>query len=190
VEKDSNYMYLFTDNAQRTSGRNVIADESRYAAMYGKGLKYPGQTQAVIRGLNNAFPITTMVNDKRVQWTDNKFNEYKKIIDDEIEVIKQNLQYFKGIKFAAFMPFGKGQISNMKDSAPKIWNYLNIKLMEIGIDNTGKILSSFVQKETVEEYDFDKIHEKVEAGIPISEDDMERYMEDLMERGNEVKKKC
>jgi hypothetical protein len=35
------------------------------------------------------------------------------------------------------MPFGKGAISNMKDSAPKIWNYLNTKLAEIGIDNTG-----------------------------------------------------
>lgn len=35
------------------------------------------------------------------------------------------------------MPFGKGQISNMKNSAPKIFEYMNSKLMEIGIDNSG-----------------------------------------------------
>lgn len=35
------------------------------------------------------------------------------------------------------MPFGKGQISNMKNSAPKIFEYMNSKLLEIGIDNYG-----------------------------------------------------
>ena len=44
---------------------------------------------------------------------------------------------FKGLKFAAQMQIGKGQISDMKNAAPKIWSYMNKKLMEIGIDNTG-----------------------------------------------------
>jgi hypothetical protein len=30
-----------------------------------------------------------MVDDKRTQWTDTQFDAYKKIIDDEIETIKQ-----------------------------------------------------------------------------------------------------
>jgi hypothetical protein len=137
VSQDTDYIYLFTDNAQRTSGNNLISDSSRYSAIFGLGKKYPGMTQAVIRGLNNAFPITTMVDDKRTQWTDDKFEDFKTEIDSEIKLIKNNLKDFKGIKFSAEMPFGKGVISNMKDSAPKIWNYLNIKLAEIGINNTG-----------------------------------------------------
>jgi hypothetical protein len=139
VENDSEYMYLFTDNAKRTSGSNLIPDESRYSAVYGQGNKYPTTTQAVIRGLDNAFPITTMVDDKRTQWTDDKFEEFKQEIDSEIAMIKGSISNFKGIKFSAEMPFGKGAISNMKNTAPNIWNYLNSKLAELGIDNTGDI---------------------------------------------------
>lgn len=137
AEKDTEYMYLFTDNAGRTSGSGVIDPNSWYAKKYGTDKKYASKTQAVARGLNNVYPITTMVDDKRTQWTDTQFDAYKKIIDDEIETIKQASKKYKGIKFGAEMPFGKGAISNMKDSAPKIWNYLNTKLAEIGIDNTG-----------------------------------------------------
>jgi exodeoxyribonuclease-5 len=137
AEKDTEYMYLFTDNAGRTSGSGVIDPNSWYAKKYGTDKKYAEKTQAVARGLNNVYPITTMVDDKRTQWTDTQFDAYKKIIDDEIETIKQASKKYKGIKFGAEMPFGKGAISNMKDSAPKIWNYLNTKLAEIGIDNTG-----------------------------------------------------
>jgi hypothetical protein len=137
AEKDTDYMYLFTDNAGRTSGSGTIDPNSWYAKKYGADKKYASKTQAVARGLNNVYPITTMVDDKRTQWTDAQFDEYKKIIDDEIETIKQALKNYKGVKFGAEMPFGKGAISNMKDSAPKIWNYLNTKLAEIGIDNTG-----------------------------------------------------
>ena len=57
--------------------------------------------------------------------------EYKNIIDSEIDEIHDSIQDgdFKGIKFSGLNPFGKGKISNMKESAPKIWNYLNEKNM-------------------------------------------------------------
>ena len=137
AEKDSEYMYLFTDNAGRTSGSGVINPNTWYAKKYGKDSRYASKTQAVARGLENVYPITTMVDDNRTQWTDADFDTYKKIIDDEISTIQQAAKNYKGIKFGGEMPFGKGAISNMKDSAPKIWNYLNSKLAEIGIDNTG-----------------------------------------------------
>jgi hypothetical protein len=140
VEKDKDYLYLFTDNAKRTSGKNSLNNNSPYALKYTTSypLNYPTMTQAVIRGLDNAFPITTMVDDNRTQWNDSQFNDYKKIIDDEINTIKKEQIKFKSIKFASQMPFGQGKISNMKQTAPKIWNYLNQKLKEIGIDNTGE----------------------------------------------------
>lgn len=139
VKKDTDYIYLFTDNAARTSGNNLVDPNSWYADAYGKNSKFPTKTQAVIRGLNNAFPITTMIDDKGTQWTDDKFNEFTKEINHEIRQIQESIldEGFKGIKFSAEMPFGKGAISNMKETAPKIWNYLNEKLKEIGIDNTS-----------------------------------------------------
>lgn len=155
VEQDKDYLYLFTDNARRTSGTNLISDsayEEKYSNNFNRVLYYPNTTQAVIRALDNAFPITTMVDDKKTQWTDDKFDQYKAIIDDEIRTIKENLVNFKGLKFSSQMPFGKGQISNMKESAPKIWNYLNEKLKEIGIDNTGNV--PIVMSETIDEFPF------------------------------------
>ncbi|MCX6711684.1 MAG: hypothetical protein NT139_01430, partial [Candidatus Woesearchaeota archaeon] len=89
AEKDTEYMYLFTDNAGRTSGSGVIDPNSWYAKKYGTDKKYASKTQAVARGLENVYPITTMVDDKRTQWADAQFDTYKKIIDDEIETIKQ-----------------------------------------------------------------------------------------------------
>jgi hypothetical protein len=140
VKKDSDYMYLFTDNSKRTSGSNKIIP-NWYTDKYKIQGNYPTMTQAVIRGLENAFPITTMVDDRRTQWKDSQFEEYKSIIDSEIDEIHDSIQDgdFKGIKFSGLNPFGKGKISNMKESAPKIWNYLNQKLKEIGIDNTGDL---------------------------------------------------
>jgi protein involved in temperature-dependent protein secretion len=95
-------------------------------------------TQAVIRGLENAYPITTMVDDHRTQWTDYKFGQYKVIIDDEIEQILNILRTgkYKGIKYSNMMTFGKGKISNMKETSPLCWEYLNIKLKKIKINNT------------------------------------------------------
>lgn len=138
VMNDPTHLYLFTDNAKRSSGSNKMSPDTTYSKRYGQG-SYPTMTQAVIRGLENAYPITTMVDDKRTQWTDNKFDEYKKIIDSEVDHIKQAMSsgQYVGMKFAAQMPFGKGQISDMKASAPKIWQYMTNKLKALGIDNTG-----------------------------------------------------
>jgi len=60
VAKDANSLYIFTDNATRTSGSKKIDKDSWYAKKYGAGKKYPAQTTAVIRGLDNAFPVTTV----------------------------------------------------------------------------------------------------------------------------------
>ena len=142
VEKDKDYIYLFTDNSGRTSGKNIILD-GWYKDKYGQNkiLRYPTMTQAIIRGLDNAYPITTMVDDKRTQWTDDKFEEYKEIIDDEIKQIINILKTgkYKGIKFSALYPIGKGKISNMP---PLCWNYLNDKLKKFKIDNNKIITNS------------------------------------------------
>lgn len=200
IKNDSNYLYLFTDNAERASGTKNVDLNSWYAKKYQTDkrlLTYPSKTQAVARGLNNAYPITTMVDDKRTQWKDEQFEEYKKIIDDEIETIKQAIPNYKGIKFGGQMQFGKGQISDMKNSAPKIWNYLNIKLAEIGIDNTGdkpiaiKIKSTDIEQQKKTEPQIDSLpwenkdsltdikqKSKDEPYLIFSKDGVDYYMND------------
>lgn len=147
VESDPEYLYIFTDNANRTSGSSPIDPNSWYAKKFGNDRKFPSKTQAVIRGLNNAYPITTMVDQNRTQWTDDRLDLFKRIINEEIEMIKEAMSSgrFKGIKYSGQMMFGKGQISNMAETAPAIFEYMNSKLLEIGINNSAAAESAPVQ---------------------------------------------
>lgn len=183
VTADKDYIYLFTDNAARSSGRNPIDPNSWYVKKYGQG-NYPGMTQAVIRGLGNAYPITTMVNDQRTQWDDSKLEQYKQIIDTEIQDIKNALQSgkYKGVKFAAQMPFGKGQISNMKLAAPKVWEYMNSKLREIGIENSGNQPTIITSSQPMEPTT------KVVASIPQNKVSGVESYGSLVEANDEAKK--
>ena len=134
VEEDTEFMYLFTDNLNRSSGNHRIPD-GWYDKKYGRNIiKYhPTMTQAIIRGLDNAYPISTMENEKRKQFSDFYFAYFQRSIDNEIEEIKNNLHRFKGIKYIG--QFGNGKYSKMKEKAPLCWKYLNKRLLEINIDN-------------------------------------------------------
>jgi hypothetical protein len=62
VKKQNNIMYVFGENAQYTSGSNLInveKDCSPYIESLYRNKKYPTKSQAIIRGLNNAYPIIT-----------------------------------------------------------------------------------------------------------------------------------
>lgn len=138
VEKDIDWLYLFTDNANRTSGKNFINPLSWYYQTYGKVgnyLCYPNVTQAVIRGLNNARPITTMVDQYKTQWTDSRYMDYVEIATKEIAEIMLASQAYLGIKVADSI-LGKGSISSMKETAPACFEYLCHILKGLGIDNT------------------------------------------------------
>ena len=130
VEKDVKSMYIFTDNTDRDSGKNEIPDDSWYAARYGTGKHYPKVTSALIRGLNNAYPITTQrwYNKEHRgifgRWTDDDFEEFKKVIDADFELIYQNMDKYDRIVF----PFGgifNSKIADIsKSRVPKLFQYL------------------------------------------------------------------
>ena len=133
VEKDVKTMYIFTDNTDRDSGKGDIPDESWYAAKYGNGKHYPRVTSALIRGLNNAYPITTQrwynKEHKGIygNWYDDDFEEFKKVIDDDFDTIYQNMGKYEKIVF----PFGgifNSKIANIsKSRTPKLYDYLMTK---------------------------------------------------------------
>ena len=150
VENDPRTLYIFTDNTDRTSGGEEIGD-GWYAEKYGKGgfgtVNNP--TSAVIRGLPNAAPISTMkwfyrehgVSVQEARWTDSDLEEFKEVIDDEIEQIKQlwDSGNFDSIELPQNGIFGKS-IKSDKDRGisrltatrtPKLYQYLNKKLQEL-----------------------------------------------------------
>lgn len=137
VKENKNLMYIFTDNTDRDSGKSVIPNSSWYSQKYGEGKHYPSMTTALIRGLDNAYPITTQhwynTQHRGItgRWNDDDFEEFKKVIDDDFEYIYQNCKKYEKIIFPI------GGIFNSKISAinkvrtPKLYEYLKSKCMPL-----------------------------------------------------------
>lgn len=137
VENDVKTMYIFTDNTDRDSGKGDIPDDSWYAKKYGSGKHFPKVTSALIRGLHNAYPITTQrwYNNAHKgiygRWNDDDLEEFKKVIDNDFEVIHANKDKYEKIVF----PFGgifNSKIANIsKSRTPKLYEYLMNKCKEL-----------------------------------------------------------
>ena len=161
VMSNPHTLYIFTDNTDRTSGGNIIND-GWYKDKYGNGGYGSDRnpTTAVIRGLDNAAPISTMKyfyrNHKNItvfeaRWTDKDLNEFKKVIDDEINDIK--LLWDSGDFDNIIVPSGNGffnsKIANInKERTPKLYQYLHDKLIELNnYVNNVKVSSEEIVQE-------------------------------------------
>lgn len=140
VAKDSKNLYIFTDNTDRDSGKRLIDPKSKYAKKYGKNKHYPTMTQAVIRGLDNAMPVSTQrfyhegAKGETGRWTDADFAEFRVTIDEEIEAIKKEWSSgkYKNLVIGSKDGFFNTEISNItKERTPKIYEYLENKLNEL-----------------------------------------------------------
>ena len=144
VTKDTDSLHIFTDNTDRTSGTKANVG-GWYAEKYGEGLSYGtdrNPTTAVIRGLDNAYPISTMkwfykkhnVSVEEARWTDEEFDKFKEVIDDEIDQIKKaiNSGKFKQIIIPMGDAFFNTKIANItEERTPNIYKYLKNKLAEL-----------------------------------------------------------
>lgn len=142
--QNPNILYVFTDNTDRDSGSGRISDDSWYSKKYGKGHHFPTMTAAVVRGLNNARPISTQrwyhqgAKGITGRWTDADINEFKKTIKEELQEI---INEFNTNKYDTIMfPDGDGlfntRISNItKERTPKLYQALGELLHEFGLDS-------------------------------------------------------
>ena len=140
VKATPEQMYIFTDNCDRTSGNGKIPDDSEYSKRFGKeGLNHPSVTSALIRGLDNAYPVTTQkryvpgLKSYEGNWTDDDFEEFKKVIDDDFEHIKQACRD-KKYKVIIFPNTGilNGKISKLTfERTPKLFKYIIEKEIEL-----------------------------------------------------------
>lgn len=152
VARDKESLYIFTDNLLRTSGNNPIDPESWYVKKYTgsficcdhimlpNNFKYPTKSQAVIRGLDNAFPITTMEDCHLSQLSDCTAYNIKDIWSDEINAIRA--AYLTG-KYRRIVisncEFGNGTYSRIKSNEPLLYRYLYRKLFSLGIINEPSV---------------------------------------------------
>jgi hypothetical protein len=133
VENNPRTLYIFTDNTDRDSGSGLIPKDSWYSKKYGEGKHYPTMTTALIRGLDNARPISTQrwynKTNKGVtgRWNDSDINEFKTVISDEINEIKKAWASgnYDNIIIPSKDGFFDGAISKItKERTPALYNYL------------------------------------------------------------------
>lgn len=140
VKKDTKNIYVFTDNQDRNSGKNAIPDDSEYSKRFNKtDLHYPTMTSAKIRGLDNAFPITTQkhyvagISSWKGNWNDEDFEDFKKVIDADFEIIKEACVKLKPV--AVIFPENGVLNSNISkltfERTPLLYNYIIKKEIEL-----------------------------------------------------------
>ena len=177
--KDKKTLYVFTDNTDRTSGTNRVSPASRYSGQYGRMriLSYPNTTSAVIRGLKNAFPLSTQKKFSQGkpsdgQWTDADLKEFKTVISAEIKDIIKAFE--SRVYKRVVLPVGgvfEGPISDIsQERTPKLYKEL-MKQMEYLKDSIEKIAETEVNDDTDdEEGEYDV---KVDKNDVLSADDIQ-----------------
>lgn len=146
VKEDSASLYIFTDNTDRDSGHLPISPNSWYSQKYGEGHHFPTMTSAVIRGLDNARPVSTQhwyhdgAKGDSGRWSDSDFEEFKSVVDTEFADIIQ--AWSTGNYTRVIFPAGQGnspgdglfnsRISAItKERTPRLYDYLQSKVSEL-----------------------------------------------------------
>lgn len=141
VNDNPDVLYVFGDNTNRTSGSNPISNDSKYARIYGLGKMFPNATAAIIRGMDNAMPVSTQhwydPSTGRTRdagrWNDSDIEDFKKIIDAEFQAIKDEWDTGKYRKI--YLPstgLSNGKISQITEArTPVLFKYLYDKTADL-----------------------------------------------------------
>lgn len=141
VNDNPDVLFVFGDNTNRTSGSNPISNDSKYARTYGLGKMFPNATAAIIRGMDNAMPVstqhwydpTTGRTRNTGRWNDSDIEEFKKVIDAEFQAIKDEWDTGKYRKI--YLPstgLSNGKISQITEArTPALFKYLYDKTADL-----------------------------------------------------------
>lgn len=141
VNDNPDVLYVFGDNTNRTSGSNLISNDSKYARTYGLGKMFPNTTAAIIRGMDNAMPVstqhwydpTTGRTRDAGRWNDSDIDDFKKVIDAEFQAIKDEWDTGKYRKI--YLPstgLSNGKISQITEArTPVLFKYLYDKTVDL-----------------------------------------------------------
>ena len=141
VNDNPDVLYIFGDNTNRTSGSNLISNDSKYARTYGLGKMFPNATAAIIRGMDNAMPVSTQhwydpstgKTRDAGRWNDSDIDDFKKVIDAEFQAIKDEWDTGKYRKI--YLPstgLSNGKISQITEArTPVLFKYLYDKTADL-----------------------------------------------------------
>lgn len=141
VNDNPDVLFVFGDNTNRTSGSNPISNDSKYARTYGLGKMFPNATAAIIRGMDNAMPVstqhwydpTTGRTRDAGRWNDSDIDDFKKVIDAEFQAIKDEWDTGKYRKI--YLPstgLSNGKISQITEArTPVLFKYLYDKTADL-----------------------------------------------------------
>lgn len=141
VNDNPDVLYIFGDNTNRTSGSNLISNDSKYARTYGLGKMFPNATAAIIRGMDNAMPVSTQHwydpstgrTRNAGRWNDSDIEDFKKVIDAEFQAIKDEWDTGKYRKI--YLPstgLSNGKISQITEArTPVLFKYLYDKTVDL-----------------------------------------------------------
>lgn len=141
VNDNPDVLFVFGDNTNRTSGSNPISNDSKYARTYGLGKMFPNTTAAIIRGMDNAMPVSTQHwydpatgrTKDAGRWNDSDIEEFKKVIDAEFQAIKDEWDTGKYRKI--YLPstgLSNGKISQITEArTPELFKYLYDKTADL-----------------------------------------------------------
>lgn len=141
VNDNPDVLYVFGDNTNRTSGSNPISNDSKYARTYGLGKMFPNATAAIIRGMDNAMPVSTQhwydPSTGRTRdagrWNDSDIDDFKKVIDAEFQAIKDEWDTGKYRKI--YLPstgLSNGKISQITEArTPVLFKYMYDKTVDL-----------------------------------------------------------
>lgn len=141
INDNPDVLYVFGDNTNRTSGSNPISNDSKYARTYGLGKMFPNATAAIIRGMDNAMPVstqhwydpTTGRTRDAGRWNDSDIDDFKKVIDAEFQAIKDEWDTGKYRKI--YLPstgLSNGKISQITEArTPVLFKYLYDKTADL-----------------------------------------------------------
>jgi hypothetical protein len=130
-------LLLFTDNGTRTSGRRPIDPASWYSRRYARGrtLCHPQKTLALLRGLENAFPICTVAayDGKTVtQWEASDKERFERVIDGEVADIQAAAASGRFDELVVFTDH-IGQSGAYARIPPPLQRHLDRRLAELGV---------------------------------------------------------
>ena len=141
VNDNPDVLYVFGDNTNRTSGNNPISNDSKYARTYGLGKMFPNATAAIIRGMDNAMPVSTQhwydpstgKTRDAGRWNDSDIEDFKNVVDAEFQAIKDEWDTGKYRKI--YLPstgLSNGKISQITEArTPVLFKYLYDKTADL-----------------------------------------------------------
>ena len=135
ADESNDKLFVFIDNMNRRGQKDIAGNSSRFKlddTDYGKRFELTNvysHKNITLRGAKRAYPVTLYTNEHKL-WTENQFDEFKKVIDDDFNHIYRAIDELKP-KEVVFPKDGLLREKFSPHVTPKIFAYILKKELEL-----------------------------------------------------------